>query len=320
MSGRLPPLNAIRAFEAAARHLSFKEAAAELRVTNGAVSLQIKNLEESLGARLFERHARSVALTGDGQRFFRSVRTAFRILKAATADLRAVDKCILTVSCTPLFASQWLMPRLGLFQRREPGTDVRISTTNRLIDFARDHIDLAIRHGLGRYPGLLSELLLDDDLVVACSPRLIRQGKRKIRIEGAEDLRQFAFLHDQHDDDWQLWLSAAGMKGPDWPAGPVLPDSKAVIEAACAGGGLALVRESMIQRELRSSRLVCPLPAGLKVDLAYYLVHPLGALDRREVAIFREWLLEQARLDRIQNAANKPTGQRAAKRRYASTA
>jgi LysR family transcriptional regulator, glycine cleavage system transcriptional activator len=296
MNEALPPLNAIRAFEAAARHLSFKEAAAELGVTNGAVSLQIKNLEGALGARLFDRHARSVALTSDGQSYFRSVRTAFRILKDATRGFRAADKSIMTVSCTPLFASQWLMPRLGSFQRREPGVDVRISTANRLIDFARDHVDIAIRHGLGRYPGLFSEMLIDDDLIVVCSPHLIGKGARKIRV--AEDLRQFAFLHDEHDDDWQLWLSAAGVKDADWPAGPIFHDGKAVIEAAVAGDGLALIRESMVRHELRNGGLVCPLPARLKVDLAYYLVYPLGALDRREVATFREWLLEQARLDR----------------------
>jgi LysR family glycine cleavage system transcriptional activator len=296
MNEALPPLNAIRAFEAAARYLSFKEAAAELGVTNGAVSLQIKNLEDALGARLFDRHARSVALTSEGQRYFRSVRTAFRILKDATTEFRVADKSILTVSCTPLFAAQWLMQRLGSFQRREPGVDVRISTTNRLIDFARDHVDIAIRHGLGCYPGLLSEMLIDDDLIVVCSPRLVGNGMRKIRV--VDDLRQFAFLHDEHDDDWQLWLSAAGIKDADWPAGPIFPDSKAVIEAVVAGDGLALIRESMVRHELRNGRLICPLPSTLKVDIAYYLVHPLGALDRREVAAFREWLLEQARVDR----------------------
>jgi LysR family glycine cleavage system transcriptional activator len=302
----LPPLNAVRAFEVAARHLSFKEAAAELGVTNGAISLQIKNLEDALGAKLFDRRARTVTLTNEGQRYFRSVRTAFRILKEATAEFRSIDRSILTVSCTPLFASQWLMPRLGSFQRQAPTVDVRISTTNRLIDFARDRIDLAIRHGLGRYPGLFTERLVDDDLIVVCSPRLI--GDKKQRIRDADDLRQFAFLHEEHNDDWRLWLAAAGVEGIDWPAGPVLSDSKAVINAAVAGDGMALLRESMIRSELRTGRLIRPLPARLKVDLAYYLVHPLGALDRREVGLFRQWLLEQARLLRQYRQRSSPKG------------
>jgi LysR family glycine cleavage system transcriptional activator len=294
MRAQLPPLNALRAFEAAARRLSFKEAAAELGVTNGAVSLQIKNLEDALGAKLFDRRPRAVVLTSDGQRYFRSVRTAFRILNDATVQFRSLDRSVLTVSCTPLFASQWLIPRLGAFRRRAPDVDVRISTTNRLIDFARDGIDLAIRHGLGRYPGLLSEKLIDDDLVVVCSPNLIKRRLPRT----ADDLRQYPFLHDECDDDWRLWLSAAGANGIDWPAGPIFPDSKAVIEAAIAGDGLALIRESMIGSELRDKRLVRALPARLKVDLAYFVVHSLGTLDRREVAAFHAWLLEQAAAER----------------------
>jgi LysR family glycine cleavage system transcriptional activator len=174
--------------------------------------------------------------------------------------------------------------------------DVRISATSRLVDFARDRIDLAIRHGLGRYPGLLSDKILDDDLIAVCSPLVVKRKKQQ--IHSADDLRQFAFLHDEHDDDWRLWLSAAGVKDADWAAGPILPNSKAVIEAAVAGEGLALVRASMIRAELRNGRLVQPLPARLKVDFGYYVVYPLGALDRHDAASFREWLLEQARLDR----------------------
>lgn len=291
MTRLLPPLNAIRVFEAAARHLSFKAAAAELGVTNGAVSLQVKNLEDALGARLFERSARSVTLTGDGQRYFRAVRTALRILKDATAEFRAVGKGVVTVSCTPMFASQCLVPRLSAFQRVAPTIDVRISTTNRLIDFARDGIDLAVRHGLGRYPGLLSEKLLDDDMIVACSPELL---KAKPRLRDAADLRQFAFLHDKDETDWRLWLVSAGVPDVDWPAGPAFTDARDLIEAAVAGQGMALVRASMIRNELLEGRLVQPLPAKLKIDFAYFLVYPPGALDRQDCAIFRNWLVDEA--------------------------
>eukprot|EP01031_Cornospumella_fuschlensis_P047340 gene47340-57989_t len=167
----LPSLSALRAFEAAARHLSVTLAARELCVTPGAVSLQVKELEAALGVQLFLRRPRSLALTAEGADYFATLRTAFRLMREATAEITARARpAVLTLTCTPGFALQWLVPRLGGFEARMPGIDVRISPSNRRMDFALDGIDLAVRHGFGRYEGLVAERLVDDELVPVCSP------------------------------------------------------------------------------------------------------------------------------------------------------
>lgn len=288
---RLPPLNALRAFESVARHLSVKEAASELNVTGGAISLQIRNLEEALGQPLFHRRARQMALTEAGQRYFLSVSAAFRVLKDATAALQVGRASVITVSCTQGFAMQWLMPRLAEFSVRWPGIDVRISTTHRLVDFAADGIDFAVRHGLGRYAGLQSEKLLDDPLVPVASPVLLAQ-KPALRV--ADDLRYFALLHDEQREDWRMWLAASGAKQVDGSRG-LLFSGNAVVEAATAGRGVALLRESLIAAELERRQLKKVFARTLKVDIAYHLVYPLSVLERKEAEQFREWIIEEAR-------------------------
>lgn len=292
MSGRLPSLSGLRAFEAAARHLSVTLAAGELNVTPGAVSLQIRDLEQSLGVRLFDRLPRRLRLTEDGEGYFKAMRSAFRLMREATEELLARARpATLSISCTPTFAAQWLVPRLPNFEERMPGIDIRISASNRLVDFVRDGVDIAIRHGFGRYEGLVSERLLDDDLVPVIAPAL-----RETRpLDTPDDLINHVLIHDVHRQDWRLWLEAMGVSEIDAMRGPVFTDSNGAIEAAKAGDGVGLVRLSLVAREIQERRLVAPFSRGVSTGLAYYVVYPPGALDRPAVTALRQWLTDEAR-------------------------
>jgi LysR family glycine cleavage system transcriptional activator len=292
MSNRLPSLSGLRAFEAAARHLSVTLAAGELNVTPGAVSLQIRDLEQSLGVRLFDRLPRRLKLTEDGEGYFKAMRSAFRLMREATDELLARARpTTLSISCTPTFAAQWLVPRLPNFEERLPGVDIRISASNRLVDFARDGVDIAIRHGFGRYEGLVSERLLDDDLLPVIAPAL----RESIPLDTPTDLGRHVLIHDVHRQDWRLWLEAMGVTDIDAMRGPVFTDSNGAVEAAKAGDGVALVRLSLVAREIQERRLIAPFSRGVSTGLAYYIVYPPGALDRPAVTALRQWLTEEAR-------------------------
>lgn len=289
MNQPLPALASLRAFEAAARHVSVKRAAEELNVTPGAVSLQVRELEASLGVQLFVREPRQLRLTPPGEDYFASLRTAFRLMREATVAVMAQARLtVVSISCTPSFATQWLVPRLGRFEAEHADLDVRISASNRLTDFGRDGVDIAIRHGFGRYDGLTSERLVDDHLVPVCSPILAPT------LKVAADLGHVALLHDEHRHDWRLWLEAAGAPGVDSSRGTVFTDCNGAIEAAKAGHGVALARRSLVERELVDGSLIAPFPAGLASDLAYHLVYPAAALDRPAIAIIRAWLRTEA--------------------------
>ncbi|HEV7246415.1 MAG TPA: transcriptional regulator GcvA [Shinella sp.] len=292
MNGRLPSLSGLRAFEAAARHLSVTLAAGELNVTPGAVSLQIRDLEQSLSVRLFDRLPRQLRLTEDGEGYFKAMRSAFRLMREATDELLARARpTTLSISCTPTFAAQWLVPRLPNFEERLPGVDIRISASNRLVDFVRDGVDIAIRHGFGRYEGLVSERLLDDNLVPVIAPAL----RETQPLDEPADLANHILIHDVHRQDWRLWLEAMGVTGIDAMRGPVFTDSNGAIEAAKAGDGVALVRLSLVAREIQERRLVAPFSRGVSTGLAYYIVYPPGALDRPAVTALRQWLTDEAR-------------------------
>ncbi|MXN44824.1 transcriptional regulator GcvA [Shinella kummerowiae] len=292
MSNRLPSLSGLRAFEATARHLSVTLAAGELSVTPGAVSLQIRDLEQSLGVRLFDRLPRQLRLTEDGEGYFKAMRSAFRLMREATDELLARARpATLSISCTPTFAAQWLVPRLPHFEERMPGVDIRISASNRLVDFVRDGVDIAIRHGFGRYQGLVSERLLDDDLVPVIAPAL--REARPLDTPG--DLINHVLIHDVHRQDWRLWLEAMGVTEIDAMRGPVFQDSNGAIEAVKAGDGVGLVRLSLVAREIQERRLVAPFSRGVSTGLAYYIVYPPGALDRPAVTALRQWLTDEAR-------------------------
>lgn len=301
MSTQLPSLASLRAFEATARHLSVTNAARELNVTPGAVSLQVRELEQTLGVTLFERRPRQLVLTEDGASYFATLRRAFRLMREATEELLARKRApMLTVSCTPTFAAQWLVPRIGLFEQVMPGVDVRISTSNRLTDFRSDGVDVAIRHGLGRYEGLASERLIDDDPVPVIHPAL----RQKQPLDTPGDLAHHSLLHDVHRQDWRLWLDAAGAEGVDAARGPVFLNSNGAIDAAKAGDGVALVRLSLVAREVADGVLVAPFPEGVMTGLAYHLVYPPAALDRPSVVAFRAWILEQARARSLDDPAS----------------
>lgn len=292
MNNRLPSLSGLRAFEAAARHLSVTLAAGELNVTPGAVSLQIRDLEQSLGVRLFDRLPRRLKLTEDGEGYFKAMRSAFRLMREATDELLARARpTTLSISCTPTFAAQWLVPRLPNFEERLPGVDIRISASNRLVDFARDGVDIAIRHGFGRYEGLVSERLLDDDLLPVIAPAL----RETIPLDTPADLARHVLIHDVHRQDWRLWLEAMGVTDIDAMRGPVFTDSNGAVEAAKAGDGVALVRLSLVAREIQERRLIAPFSRGVSTGLAYYIVYPPGALDRPAVTALRQWLTQEAR-------------------------
>ena len=292
MSRRLPPLNALRAFEAAARHLSFTRAADELHVTQTAISHQIKALEERLGVRLFRRLPRGLLLTEEAQRYLPPVRDAFDRIAAATEQLAAGGSGgRLTVSVLPSFAAKWLVPRLGRFRAAHPDLDLRISASSQLVDFARDDVDIAIRMGRGRYPGLRVDRLFGESMVPVCAPELL-SGPHPLRRP--EDLRHHVLLHDDDHTGWQLWLELAGVEGVDPRRGPIFTDSAMVVQAAAEGQGVALARRVLAAGDLAAGRLVQPFEVSVPHDLAYYLVSPEATAEQPRIRAFRAWLLAEA--------------------------
>jgi LysR family transcriptional regulator, glycine cleavage system transcriptional activator len=289
MKRNLPPLNALRAFEACARLGSMQRAAHELNVTPSAISQQVLNLEQWIGFPLLERRARQVQANAEGRAYLTAVSAAFDQIATATEDLSAgrVPRSI-CITCTPGFAVQWLVPRLQQFQDFHPDIDVRIDASTRLLDLKVEQVDLAVRHGNGRYPGLVSEKLLDDDLVPVASPRLLT-GKG--RVKKPADLMQHRLLHIETRDDWRLWFAGQGIE-IDWKRGPLLIDTAIGIQAAVAGKGVALVRRSLIGDELAAERLIAPLPQGLSKGMAYHLVYLPENMAQPAVRAFRVWLLE----------------------------
>jgi LysR family glycine cleavage system transcriptional activator len=293
MGRRLPPLNAIRAFEAAARHLSFTQAAAELNVTQTAISHQIKRLEEELGVRLFIRQNRALALTPQAKEYLPGIRAAFNDLRLATDRLlRRDDDHVLTVSTLASLAAKWLLPRLTAFQESHPGIDVRITTSTALVDFRTGGVDAAIRYGRGQWPGLRADWLMADQLFPVCSPALLA-GKKPLRKP--EDLAEHVLLHSSagNDDDWRLWLTAAGLptnlsKMP----GVTFDLVFMTVQAAIDGVGVAMGRTSYVQDDIAKGRLVVPFDITLPVDAGFYLVSPEATAASPKLSAFRNWLLE----------------------------
>ncbi|MFZ6873351.1 transcriptional regulator GcvA [Undibacterium sp. Di27W] len=285
---RLPPLKALQYFECASRHLSVKHAAEELHVTPAAVSQQLGKLADILQIALFKKDQRGIALTVEGEHYFMGIRTAFRQIEEATRRLQEQRRpARITVSCTTGFTMQWLMPRLPQFHQAHPSIDVRISTTNRLADFASDDVDFAVRHGLGNYPGLEAEMLIDDPLQAVCSPRLLKGRKQ---LKSVDELSAFTLLHDEHRQDWRMWLQATAAQQVDWDSGPVFADSNGALEAARRGLGMALARKTLVREELKNRELILPFKASVKTGIAYYLVYPSVVLLKEEARQFKDWL------------------------------
>jgi LysR family glycine cleavage system transcriptional activator len=300
MKRNLPPLNALRAFEASARLSSVQQAAHELNVTPSAVSQQVQNLERWVGFPLLERRARQLQPTAQGRAYLVTISAAFDQIAAATAELSAgrMQRSI-CITCTPGFAVQWLVPRLQHFQDQHPEVDVRIDASTRMLDLRVEDVDLAVRHGTGRYAGLVSEKLLDDDLIPVASPRLLA-GRGRVRKPA--DLVQHRLLHIETRDDWRLWFAAQGMD-IDWRRGPLLVDTAIGVQAAIAGKGIILIRRSLAADELASGRLVAPLTQGLSKGTAYYLVYPPENMSQPAVRSFRAWLLEAADMGSVARIA-----------------
>jgi LysR family glycine cleavage system transcriptional activator len=288
-------MNTLRAFEAAARHLSFTLAAEELHVTQAAVSHQIKALEEALGVRLFRRLNRAIRLTEEGQEFVGEVRKALSHLATAVEKLAAPNAGgPLTISVLPSFASKWLVPRLGRFRERHPEIDVRISPSIQLTDFQRDDVDMAVRYGRGNYEGLQSEYLMTEDIFPVCGPALLEGPKA---LHEPADLRHHTLLHDDSAVDWAMWLLVAGVQEIDPRQGPFFTDSAHVIQAAAEGQGVALARGALAADDIAAGRLVKPFDIAIPTDYAYYVLSPKATCHHTKIAAFREWLMEEVAVD-----------------------
>ncbi|MBB4374450.1 LysR family glycine cleavage system transcriptional activator [Bradyrhizobium sp. cir1] len=286
----MPSLNGLRAFEAAARHLSFTLAASELNVTQTAISHQIRRLEEELGIRLFIRQNRALALTPEARDYLPGVRAAFNDLRLATDRLlRKDDDKVLTVSTIASLAAKWLLPRLTDFQESHPGIDVRITTSTSLVDFQRDNVDVAIRYGRGQWPGLRADWLMADELFPVCSPSLLRGDKP---LRRPEDLKDHVLLHTNVSDDWRLWLTAAGLSaGISRQPGITFDMTLMTVQAAIDGMGVAMGRTSYVQDDIAKGRLVVPFKIALPADAGFYLVSPDGRREAPKLAAFRQWIL-----------------------------
>ncbi|MAW81559.1 MAG: LysR family transcriptional regulator [Parvularcula sp.] len=295
---QLPPLNALRVFEAAARHLSFTKAADELHVTPGAVSQQIKALEDFLQTPVFRRHKRALLLTDEAQASLPILREGFdKLVEAGEILAKKADAGRLTVSVAPSFASKWLVPRLDRFQEAHPDIDVWVSADMNVVDFAVDDVDIAIRYGAGRYQGLVTEHLMAETIVPVCAPSLLT-GEHPIKKP--EDLVHHTLLHDSgHDKDpgcptWPMWLKAAGVDHKSGDRGLKFNQSSLVIEAAVAGKGVALAKAALALADLEAARLVIPFDLTTPTEFSYYLVHPPSKSSSPAVKAFKTWLLKEA--------------------------
>lgn len=295
MSRRLPPLNALRAFEAAGRHLSFTKAALELNVTPAAVSHQIKALEEITGVPLFKRLTRALSLSGRGRAALPALSDGFDLLAEAAARLTGDDEIdVLTVTTAPAFAAKWLVPRLDEFQQLNPDVKIRIDATMTLVDLRRDGVDVAIRYGGGDYPGHHAERLFEEEVFPVCSPALMA-GPHP--LNNPEDLAHHTLLHSSYAaadpayPEWRMWLKSAGTGDVDWRKGPEFSLENMAVQAALAGHGVALVNTSLVSDDLASGALVRPFELGIHTDFAYYLVIPVESVDQPAVSAFRKWLL-----------------------------
>lgn len=301
MARRLPSLNALRAFEAAARHGSFTKAAVELNVTQGAVSHQVKALETDLGVALFRRLHQKLELTPAGEGYLPAVREGFDRLEVGTVQLLARERSnLLTVSMSPNFAAKWFVHRFGGFTERHPDIELRITPSIQRVDFQGDHVDAAIRHGDGRWPDLHVTRLCGEELFPVCSPRLLESGPP---LRQPIDLRHYTLLHDEGWQDWPIWLEAAGVHDIDASKGPVLEYKSLAIDAACEGRGVALARTMLAAADLLSGRLVRPFALALPAPYAYHIVCPKHAAERHKIVAFRGWATAEAASDLARLAA-----------------
>ncbi len=306
MLRRLPSLNALKAFEAAARHESFTKAADELSVTQGAVSHQVKALELELGLRLFNRERQRLVITDAGRSYLEVVRDAFdRLAVGTNRVLQLQTSGVLAVTTSPNFATKWLVHRLGRFIDAHPEIDLRVSGSHQHVDFAHEDIDLAIRHGDGHWPGLSVNRLCAEELFPVCSPKFLR-GRSALRSPA--DLKRHTLLHVNDRRDWSQWLEAADVETTDIEHGPIFNQAHMAIDAAVGGQGIALARTALAAWDLCAGRLVRPFPLALKAPYAYWIVCPKSTADLPKISIFREWLLAEAAEDAQRMRSNRNDG------------
>jgi DNA-binding transcriptional LysR family regulator len=292
MQGSLP-LNGLKAFEAAARHLSFTRAADELHVTQAAVSHQVKTLEQRLGVKLFRRLPKSLRLTDEGQALLPELRDAFeRMVRAINRVTSANGASALSVSTLMTFALTWLVGRLPRFQARHPDIEVRLNTTGRLVDFAREDVDVAVRYGDGNWPGLNVEKMFEDELTPLCG------RAHKDRLRGPEDLRDVPLLDASPPEpasvgDWPTWLRAAGIAQLPVTRGATFDSTKIAAQAAIDGMGVAIGSPYLFAEDIAAGRLFQPFPLTVRNGKTYWLVCAEGTATRPKIKAFREWVFSE---------------------------
>ena len=295
MNRRLPPLNSLKAFEAAARHLSFTKAADELFVTQAAVSHQIKSLEDFLSIKLFFRKNRSLVLTEQGQSYYLDLKDIFIALQEATERLYSYGtKGALTIAMPPSFAIQWLVPRINKFSLINPEIDVRIKAVDFDDGFLADDVDIAIYYGRGKWTGLQADKLHTEYLTPVCSPMLLDGAKP---LDELADLRYHMLLHDSSRQAWNTWIKHFNITGVQVEQGPIFSHTTMVLQAAALGQGIALANSVLARPEIAAGRLLCPFDEKLVSKSSYYLVcHPSQA-ELGKISVFRHWLLGQVSED-----------------------
>jgi LysR family transcriptional regulator, glycine cleavage system transcriptional activator len=292
MLRRLPALNALKSFEAAARHESFTRAAEELCVTQGAVSQQVKALEEELGVKLFNRERQRLVITEAGREYLAVIRDALDRIAVGTERLvQRQTSGALTISTSPDFAAKWLVHRLGRFAEVHPDIDLRVSATMHHVDFAREEVDLAVRHGDGNWAGFHVERLCAERLFPVCSPKLVT-GRH--RLSKPSDVVKFPLLHLDTRKEWPRWLEAAGVVGAELSQGPVMNRASMLIDAAVDGQGIALARTSLAAWDLINGRLVRPFALSLELSKTYWIVCPKATSMLPKIKRSRSWLLAEA--------------------------
>ncbi|HEY7786987.1 MAG TPA: transcriptional regulator GcvA [Casimicrobiaceae bacterium] len=285
MTAHMPPMQALRAFEAAARARSLTKAAESLNVTHGAISHQIKALEANLGVRLIERAGRGIRVTDDGERLATRVRSALAEIADAVREAgERGNPRQLRVSVTPSFAARWLLPRLGSFLKAHPDVDLDVRSSNALVDFRRDDAHIAIRYGFGDWPDVKAEHLLDDTFFPVCSPRLLPKLPEQPR-----DLAHYTLLRAD-DEWWKPWFEAVGLGWPEPTRGPSFNDSALMLQAAVERQGIALSRSSLLGNDVRNGLLVRLFDIDVPAPRKYYLVYPPRLAASPKLALFRAWL------------------------------
>ncbi len=293
MAHRLPPLNALRAFAAAGRHLSFRKAAHELAVTPTAISHQIRNLEADLGVRLFRRMTRRLQLTEAGQRLLPELAGAFDRIAGAVERMRQGEAGgALTISSLSTFTYRWLAPRLQRFQAAHPQYEIKVEVSSRLVDFARDEIDVGIRHGYGPWPGVAAIPLIEDHFTPLIARRMLDAGPK---LRKPEDLFHYALLRETGTEygEWDIWFRAAGGVARRKAGSAVFDSSQLAVQAALSGLGVALVNPIFFESELASGELVQPFPLLATNGKSFFLAYAEGRGDHPKVAAFRDWLMSE---------------------------